>query len=237
MLPAPAGMFPSAAAYRSPGIPTPRTRGDVPAGTSCRPVMHHCSTHSWGWSLIRKHTKAELLLRSAPAGMVPTTTSVTAPSVPALLPAPAGMIPTCRTLKASPVTAPRTRGGGPFGGDEGEQQAGCSLHPRGSSPAQHRHASRRLLLPGLAGMLPGSPAARPASWSPPCTRRDDSDRAQRKGQRCVCSPNRGDVPDAMLSAIREGICSPHPRGWSHHAVGEAHHSRLLPAPAGSVPVR
>ena len=71
LLPAPAGMVPSAWAASPSASPAPRTRGDGPVAveTTSRPVF--CSPHPRGWSLGDRARLGQGPLLPAPAGMVP----------------------------------------------------------------------------------------------------------------------------------------------------------------------
>ncbi len=87
---------------------------------------------------------------------------------------------------------------------------------RGWSRHRHRRAGVCLLLPAPAGLVPNLPPAVTFQSAAPRTR--------------GVGPDDGE-PDAD-----EAICSPHPRGWSRTLRRARLDRRLLPAPAGLVPV-
>ncbi len=132
LLPAPAGMVPSATRGGSGGLAAPRTRGDGPgteASASCRSA---CSPHPRGWSHRHGLGREDRDLLPAPAGMVP------------------------RTKRGISVcfTAPRTRGDGPRIIGTSARPSACSPHPRGWSLQGGSDRGPRALLPAPAGMVP-----------------------------------------------------------------------------------
>ncbi len=135
----------------------------------------------------------------------------------AVLPAPAGMVPSRTTRPASWSSAPRTRGDGPIRTRAASAPSVCSPHPRGWSRLARDRRKSCPVLPAPAGMVP-APAA-PVRARPGAPR------------------TRGDGPCSYVIRPPSGMCSPHPRGWSHHSRSGARNRRVLPAPAGMVPLR
>jgi len=91
VLPAPAGMVPTARGNRDRGGGAPRTCGDGPSSGFDALSKKVCSPHLQGWSQVGVH----------PAG------------TDAVLPAPAGMVPSARRRTGGRWRAPRTRGDSP----------------------------------------------------------------------------------------------------------------------------
>ncbi|RLV78526.1 putative secreted protein [Streptomyces rapamycinicus NRRL 5491] len=156
--------------------------------------------------------------------------------VQGLLPAPAGMVPRPEGLRHQGQPAPRTRGDGPSGSTWSSVVEDCSPHPRGWSPRatatawpttcsphprgwshrKQREGGNLELLPAPAGMVPRAGGHRGGTWPAPRTR--------------------GDGPRRPADPQREPRCSPHPRGWSRLGLWSDVACRLLPAPAGMVPI-
>ncbi len=167
LLPAPAGMVPSATSRAPCPLAAPRTRGDGPRGLLRPSSLRGCSPHPRGWS--RRHGPGvrEGLLLPAPAGMV----------------LPAG--PRNPDLPA----APRTRGDGPTMTAEHDHWKACSPHPRGWSRAGVAVPRRHRLLPAPAGMVPSSTTRPPRSTSAPRTRGDGPSPTPKKSTKRACSPH------------------------------------------------
>ena len=254
LLPAPAGMVPSAASRTTRSRSAPRTRGDGPHTRPHSRSVSSCSPHPRGWSLEQQREQKP----------------------DDLLPAPAGMVP--QTKRSGPVacSAPRTRGDGPQATAIAAMTPSCSPHPRGWS---HRHGRRRPrphLLPAPAGMVPSRLRRPPGRSSAPRTRGDGPSVIGPASDRGLCSPHprgwsrlglvharlplllpapagmvpsprscgrwataaprtRGDGPACARSSPAWLPCSPHPRGWSRMGVERNTLDALLPAPAGMVP--
>ncbi len=234
LLPAPAGMVPTASTSPATGRP--------------------CSPPPRGRSLSQRSEHDRGILLPAPAGMVPSAPTTagswsTAPRTrgdgPAarssarcdgscsphprgwpldpirgsrpgrLLPAPAGMAPMRGTTAAARSSAPRTRGDGPGPGRGASWNPDCSPHPRGWPPAAADGLPGLLLLPAPAGMAPAKPRRPTSSRTAPRTR--------------------GDGPSPVRVARSTVACSPHPRGWPLARGGAVGARTLLPAPAGMAP--
>ncbi len=216
LLPAPAGMDPSAIAAGSSTAPAPRARGDGPTFEFLALPQVVCSPRPRGWTTHRPRPPGHRRLLPAPAGMDPrkTRASLTRAACSprprgwtpdsadghprqGLLPAPAGMDPRWRGAGVRCGTAPRARGDGPHRHQPGIRRPNCSPRPRGwtlvVAVEEHPHA----LLPAPAGM------------DPPCT--------SRPADRAAAPRARGDGPNPKRTENRS---------WT-----------LLPAPAGMDPPR
>ncbi len=190
VLPAPAGMVPSAARTPTPPSSAPRTRGDGPRPDRRHRHRHQCSPHPRGWS----------------PGAAPAEPGT------AVLPAPAGMVPTGPTLQAWTSRAPRTRGDGPVGDVAEIKEPLCSPHPRGWSRALQRLPPHHLVLPAPAGMVPRVRPCRARRRSAPRTRGDGPYYGARLEFGTECSPHpRGWSPMVALEGPADAVL-PAPAG-------------------------
>ena len=132
VLPAHAGMVPSARAAAAPWPSAPRARGDGPVGSLGGPCGVACSPRTRGWSHLDADLGAERVVLPAHAGMVP-----------------------CRTSAPSRgPCAPRARGDGPSGEACYVSVAVCSPRTRGWSPLVSGGCCQQGVLPAHAGMVP-----------------------------------------------------------------------------------
>ncbi|MBB4785960.1 hypothetical protein BJY27_006921 [Streptomyces rapamycinicus] len=255
LVPAPAGMAPKAAKAPPSTSTAPCTRGDGPCEFTYNTLCRYCSPQLRGWSRPeqRQLLGVDLLPASAelvsgrerqqrPDGPAPRTRGDGPAIKPAfnaiaacsprprgwshqhapgdrqlrLLRAPAGMVPPRCGAAGPPAPAPRTRGDG-LSRVPGEWVARiCSPHPRGWSLEQARKKATTALLPVPAGMVPSAGS-----------------------QTCPTSTalrTRGDGPDPAGQSGGNTGCSPHPRGWSRRDLTLDRWRKLLPVPAGMVPV-
>ena len=132
LLPAHAGMVPSAGRDRTPASPAPRARGDGPGGLLTGLELSPCSPRTRGWSRIYLDTSTGELL----------------------LPAHAGMVPLVTVSRCPPLPAPRARGDGPGRLIGPGALVRCSPRTRGWSPDRLPVPHPRALLPAHAGMVP-----------------------------------------------------------------------------------
>ncbi len=197
LLPAPAGMVPRPAPTPARHKPAPRTRGDGP-GVSWTPTSSRvCSPHPRGWSLDVRPATDGTLCSPHPRGWSHRLGE--GRDERGLLPAPAGMVPGHRARGVRHFAAPRTRGDGPLHVERQQTEGICSPHPRGWSLSYGSWGRVGNLLPAPAGMVPSARSTPRRVTSAPRTR--------------------GDGPDADFYWLPEGVCSPHPRGWSQE-LGE-----------------
>ncbi|AIS02458.1 putative secreted protein (plasmid) [Streptomyces glaucescens] len=214
LLPAPAGMVPTAGARSTCRSPAPRARGDGPDRRGFEETAQNCSPRPRGWSSDPAVRRAQGQLLPAPAGMVPPPQRAPLPP-PRLLPAPAGMVPRAPARRSGADPAPLARGDGPSHTRDVAPSLVCSPRPRGWSPTPEEWRELLALLPAPAGMVPRAARARSAPGSAPRAR--------------------GDGPEVWEARPKWMNCSPRPRGWSPAARRRARALPLLPAPAGMIP--
>ncbi len=254
LLPAPAGMVPSAVTPSTRTTAAPRARGDGPPPHTATPTTKDCSPRPRGWS------------RRGPGRS----------DLHGLLPAPAGMVPPRSRWSWTALAAPRARGDGPPVLGSCPCSKNCSPRPRGWSLLDIPVVGSVMLLPAPAGMVPGG---WPSAWrtAPAPRARGDGPATSRRSLRSpACSPRprgwsrhqpgplppgpllpapagmvpgrhagggrggpapraRGDGPQSAAGLAAVNRCSPRPRGWSPGPGPAAGRRRLLPAPAGMVP--
>ncbi len=256
VLPAHAGMVPSARCWRSRGRCAPRARGDGPRRSCGWVLQHPCSPRTRGWSLV-------------PGAAV---------QLAAVLPAHAGMVPGGRLDLPAPCSAPRARGDGPLQGQDVRPTLMCSPRTRGWSREPPCYGEDGSVLPAHAGMVPaprsppedamGAPRARgdgpvavlhaeahglcsprTRGWSPGDLFADDRVFVLPAHAGMVPAPRsppedamgapraRGDGPSTYWLEGFLQLCSPRTRGWSHLRVDGVAALVVLPVHAGMVPVR
>ena len=141
LLPAHAGMDPTASTQTTRRTSAPRARGDGPVGSSYRPTRVSCSPRTRGWT-------RQVLAVDA---------------VQVLLPAHAGMDPRRRTGRGTPSSAPRARGDGPPSMMLGSCGTSCSPRTRGWAQTPDADVSgftllvRRTVLRAPIGAFPHKP--------------------------------------------------------------------------------
>ncbi len=234
VLPAQAGVAPTARVASPARVSAPRSGGGGPWDFYSAQAVEQCSPLRRGWPLpaVRRPGMGRVL--PAQAGVAPTTVSLTglwrcAPrsggggplgaAKPAerrmVLPAQAGVAPRPGRRRTCRRRAPRSGGGGPLIAPGALSTAGCSPLRRGwplRCPAV-RGGSR--VLPAQAGVAPGTCRTSP------------------NGSRAPCSGGGG--PYVVRRDHDLGQCSPLRRGWPQ---GHARHQRartVLPAQAGVAP--
>ncbi len=254
LLPARAGMVPSAAAEAHGPWAAPRTRGDGPDRCGERGQEPVCSPHARGWSPVAPG--------ATPSG--------------SLLPARAGMVPARSASATWRVAAPRTRGDGPSTGKTTSKRPPCSPHARGwSLPGVVLHV-RGVLLPARAGMVPPSGRFSARSMTAPRTRGDGPEYRDAVAKNDLCSPHArgwshprrprrltsallparagmvpaprrgcrsvhaapracGDGPESASPAGAVPDCSPRMRGWPRRFLQQELTEGLLPARTGMAP--
>ncbi len=253
VLPAPAGMDPTALPAGRTGPPAPRSRGDGPETPDEYQDGQDCSR------LARGGTRSVQRRR---------------PGV-ALLSAPAGMDPTSSVFSSSSRPAPRARGDGPACPIGTTSTTFCSLPARGWTPHGADDPLPVGLLPARAGMDPTRPSRPSTPCAVPRARGDGPAMATTAGPGYACSPcprgwtqdldgpqeshhllpapvgmdplstvtpsGRGSVPcvggDGPAPPWRDAelCCSPPARGWSQGSDGVVSRPVLLPARAGMAP--
>ncbi len=166
LLPAPAGMDPSASGSVPPRSAAPRARGVGPRHRSSSSIPVSCSPRPRGWSPA---------LRGRPR-------------IPALLPAPAGMDPvvTSETLGNHP--APRARGDGPEEERRSFSEIDCSPRLRGWTLLDPHARGARGLLPAPAGLVPPPSRGVPPGIPAPRARRVGPASANSSSAYGPCSP-------------------------------------------------
>ena len=132
VLPAHAGMVPTAPICAMPRSSAPRARGDGPPRRSSSDRGTTCSPRTRGWS---------------PGTELPHLTWL-------VLPAHAGMVPADPVQRARIQGAPRARGDGPHVQPLTHVTAECSPRTRGWSRRLRRSRSGSIVLPAHAGMVP-----------------------------------------------------------------------------------
>ncbi len=209
-LPAPAGMYPTAASAPPSRHCAPRTHGDVPIScamtTDFTLCPRTCGDVPNVVPLPRLGARRSPRLRGcsrAPRGD---------PGARQLLPAPEVMFPR-RCRRAAPArAAPRARGDVPIGFTPPEPSSACSPHLRGCSPSLAVRAVGLIVLHAPARMVPPRRTGGVRAWRAPRTR--------------------GDVPGHIWVGTVEITYSPHQRGCSRVELGGRGLFYALPAPAG-----
>ncbi len=167
LLPAPAGMVPTAPGKPTSSTAAPRTRGDGPQAHNLLTACTTCSPHPRGWSLLPVPAQQRLVL----------------------LPAPAGMVPRPPSAGTGPAAAPRTRGDGPAAAASRRSRPFCSPHPRGWSRDRVFRRELGELLPAPAGMVPRQPRPVRSRRPAPRTRGDGPESRGWRPCRTHCSPH------------------------------------------------
>ncbi len=256
VLPAHAGMVPSASRTCRPPRRAPRARGDGPDHRVRGGGPPSCSPRTRGWSHDRR-VRGE--------GRV-------------VLPAHAGMVPPASRTAGPPTGAPRARGDGPCGNVPISQGDRCSPRTRGWSPGALRLGGRAGVLPAHAGMVPRRSAVFEGHDRAPRARGDGPREPFDWAAALECSPRtrgwsppgedpvtaiwvlpahagvvpgtrdrqpsldgapraRGGGPVPGKGHFFEEECSPRTRGWSRGVAAPGTPRAVLPAHAGVVPRR
>ena len=206
VLPAHAGMVPSATRASRVSECAPRARGDGPNGAWDASRAQLCSPRTRGWSQLRH----------------------ACPSPRLVLPAHAGMVPPRRRTSAQAARAPRARGDGPWGTSRPRPPATCSPRTRGWSPRTGNPLLRDEVLPAHAGMVPWS-AWNVTPWF--CAPRARGDGPLGKFWSVgswVCSPRTRGWSQKGLKADQVAGVLPRTRGWSRQYHGRLWTLRVLP---------
>ena len=231
MLPAHAGMAPSADTTRSAVARAPRARGDGPSISRSPRGRPWCSPRTRGWP----HPGIGIV-----AGKV-------------VLPAHAGMAPPPGSEPGSTLRAPRARGDGPWAAMWRRRLFSCSPRTRGWPPVGALLLAEPGVLPAHAGMAPAPGRSRRRPLRAPRARGDGPRAASRWSLVTMCSPRTrgwppGPVPGKqghdVLPAhagmiLREAAarsfcsrCSPRTRGWTLDLCQSLIAFPVLPAHAG-----
>ena len=229
----------------------PRTRGDGPEPISVWPNRVTASPHPRGWTHAAPPHRPARPGFPAPAGMDPgdaiaqallaglprtrgdgpkalrvrtdgdaasphprgwtLNTAVIAGGYPGF-PAPAGMDPDPIASDPCSLRLPRTRGDGPVSVRRRAISRGASPHPRGWTRGWAVHGIHCDGFPAPAGMDPLQGAGHTVAMGLPRTR--------------------GDGPACLADLVHSRRASPHPRGWTHHALDRLAAHAGFPAPAG-----
>jgi len=254
LLPAHAGLVPTASRPTRGRRPAPRACGVGPRGPMTAMKLQNCSPRMRGWSL--PPCRHEITER--------------------LLPAHAGLVPWRLECRTGTRPAPRACGVGPVGTAPEEHHLGCSPRMRGWSLVRACARVDGPLLPAHAGLVPAGRRLRSAAPSAPracgvgpafsarASREQDCsprmrgwshDRRRHRAHRDLLPAHAGLVPRLDSERVPERpaprawgvgpagvggaagdvICSPRMRGWSRRNKSEKDWRSLLPAHAGLVP--
>ncbi len=217
LLPAPAGMVPSAAARPTRRSPAPRAREDGPQLWPHIRKTVACSPHPLGCFQV-------LDLFRLP---------------PTLLPAPAGMFPKSFAPGWTRPTVPRTRG------DVPTRRCACSSTDRGSRFKARRQGcsrrwnawkSARALLPATAGMFPRGHPPRGGPSAAPRTRGDVPRISGRNVAVGFCSPHPQGCSLAAVLVAQVVFLLPAPAGMFPSTPPTRPAPSTAPRTRGDVPV-